>query len=190
MFEGLPRNHFGVVYCDPPWRFEVWSGKGKARSADNHYDTMTLDEMKAMPVVDLAAPDCVLFMWVVWPMLQEALDLISSWSFAYKTCAFAWVKADASQVEMFRDDIDPYMGMGYWSRANSECCLLATRGAPKRLNADVLQAIVEPRREHSRKPSCMYDRIERLVAGPFVELFARTERPGWSCWGNQTDRFK
>jgi N6-adenosine-specific RNA methylase IME4 len=79
--------------------------------------------------------------------------------------------------------------MGYWTRANSEVCLLATRGHPKRLNADVRQGIIEPRREHSRKPDCVPGRIERLVAGPYLELFARTRREGWDSWGNQTDKF-
>jgi N6-adenosine-specific RNA methylase IME4 len=90
---------------------------------------------------------------------------------------------------MFRDDLDPFVGMGYWTRSNSEFCLLGTRGKPKRLNADVRQAIIEPRREHSRKPDCVYNRIERLVAGPYLELFARTTRPGWTSWGNQVGKF-
>jgi N6-adenosine-specific RNA methylase IME4 len=81
------------------------------------------------------------------------------------------------------------MGMGYWTRANTEPCLLATRGKPKRLNADVRQAIIEPGREHSRKPDCVHERIERLVAGPYLELFARQERRGWTVWGNDTRRF-
>lgn len=79
--------------------------------------------------------------------------------------------------------------MGYWTRANTEPCLLATRGRPKRLNADVRQGIIAPRREHSRKPDDIHARIERLVPGPYLELFARTQRPGWTVWGNQTDKF-
>jgi N6-adenosine-specific RNA methylase IME4 len=90
---------------------------------------------------------------------------------------------------MFRDDADALVGMGYWTRANSEVCLLATRGKPKRQHADVRQGIIEPRREHSRKPDCVYDRIERLVPGPYIELFARNTRPGWLSWGNETQRF-
>lgn len=92
---------------------------------------------------------------------------------------------------MFRDDADVQVGMGYWTRANSEVCLLATRGKPKRLNADVRQGIIEPRREHSRKPDCIYDRIERLVSGPYCELFARNSpRDGWDKWGNQIGKFQ
>ena len=86
--------------------------------------------------------------------------------------------------------MDGQVGLGYWTRANSEVCLLATKGKPKRLNADVRQAILEPRREHSRKPDCTYQRIERLVAGPYLELFARTQRPGWTAWGNEVGKFK
>jgi N6-adenosine-specific RNA methylase IME4 len=99
------------------------------------------------------------------------------------------MKASNKQLELFREDVDAQVGLGYWTRANSEVCLLATRGAPKRLNADVRQGIVEPRREHSRKPTVVYERIERLVAGPYVELFARSRRAGWSSWGNELDKF-
>jgi N6-adenosine-specific RNA methylase IME4 len=148
-----------------------------------------MDEIAALPVADLAAEDCVLFMWVCWPSLPEALRIIEAWGFTYKTCGFDWMKAHAGQIEMFRDDADVQVGMGYWTRANSEPCLLATRGKPKRRNADVRQAIIEPRREHSRKPDCVPARIERLVEGPYLELFARTQRPGWTVWGNQTDKF-
>src|SRR6185369_8877518 len=97
---------------------------------------------------------------------------IRAGGFTYKTCGFAWLKAHSGQVEKFRDDIDAQVGMGYWTRAHSEVCLLATRGKPKRVNADVRQGIIAPRREHSRKPDGVHERIERLVAGPYLELFA------------------
>jgi N6-adenosine-specific RNA methylase IME4 len=100
------------------------------------------------------------------------------------------MKAHAGQVEMFRDNIEVQVGLGYWTRSNSEVCLLATRGKPKRINADVRQGIIAPRREHSRKPDCVHERIERLVAGPYLELFARQRRPGWDCWGNEVDKFR
>lgn len=199
MFDGLPRNHFGAIYADPPWRFEVWSGETavKARinstgtnvSAGHHYNTMSADEIAALPVGDLAAADCALFLWVTWPTLEQGMALIESWGFKYKTCAFDWVKARNTQPDFFQDEVPALMGMGYWTRANSEPCLLATRGKPKRLNADVRQGIIEPRREHSRKPDCVPSRIERLVEGPYLELFARTTRPGWTVWGNETDKF-
>jgi N6-adenosine-specific RNA methylase IME4 len=185
----VPEGGFGAIYADPPWRFACWSGKGTARSADNHYDTMALEDIAALPVADIAAEDCVLLMWACWPLLPEALKLIDAWGFTYKTCGFDWMKANNSQPDMFREDADVQVGMGYWTRANSEPCLLATRGKPKRINADVRMGIIEPRREHSRKPDCVHRRSERLVGGPYLEMFARTPREGWTVWGNQTDKF-
>lgn len=187
-FPDLPRHHYGAILSDNPWHFETW-GEGGNRNVTSKYPTMSIEEMCSMPVAELAADDCVLFMWVVWPKLFEALPIIQAWGFEYKTCAFCWTKADISQYDLFRNDADGQVGLGYWTRANTEACLLATKGKPKRLNADVRQPIIEPRREHSRKPDCLYDRIERLVVGPYVELFARTQRPGWSCWGNETEKF-
>lgn len=194
-FANLPRGHFKAIYADPPWAFitrAMARCTGKLQGGDRSppYALMREDELAALPVADLAAEDCVLFLWMCWPNLPEAMRLIEAWGFTYKTCAFAWTKAHAGQIEMFRDDFDVQMGTGYWTRANSEPCLLATRGKPKRLHADVRQGIIEPRREHSRKPDCVPSRIERLVEGPYLELFARTQRPGWTVWGNQTDKFE
>ena len=183
-----PTGKFGAIYADPPWHYEVWA-EGSSRTASSKYNVMPTSEIAALPVADLAADDCALFMWVTWPKLFDSLEVIQGWGFTYKTCGFCWIKADARQQEMFRDDVDPFVGMGYWTRANSEACLLATRGKPKRLNMDVRQGVIEPRREHSRKPDCIPQRIERLVEGPYLEMFARTQRPGWTAWGNQTDKF-
>ena len=198
-FQLLPRGHYGAIYADPPWHFEVWSlekfgdratsAGGATRHPSKHYKTMPIEDIYALPVADLAAPDCVLFMWVIWPMLEHGLQSIKSWGFKYKTCGFAWVKANGRQADLFHDDVTPDMLTGYWTRANSEVCLLATRGKPKRIDAGVRQAIIEPRREHSRKPDCVYDRIERLVPGPYLELFARTQRRGWDAWGNEVGKF-
>ena len=189
-FAGLPRGHYGAILADPPWRFETWSDRGTARSAENHYETAANGDIASLPISDLAADDCVLFVWIIWPKLAEIIPMIARWGFEYKTCAFTWTKAHAGQLEMFRDDVDVQVGLGYWTRANSEPCLLATRGKPKRLNADVRQGIIAPRREHSRKPDEIHGRIERLVAGPYLELFARQQRPGWTTWGNETSKFK
>ena len=187
MFDGLSPP-YGAILADPAWKFQVWGEvTGVDRSPD--YQLMPFEDLVAMPVADLAAPDSVLFMWVTWPMLQCGLGLISAWGFTYKTCAFAWMKADAKQIELFQDEIQADMMLGYWTRSNSEVCLLATRGKPKRLNASVRQGIIEPRREHSRKPDCVHERIERLVAGPYLELFARQRRLGWDTWGNETEKF-
>jgi N6-adenosine-specific RNA methylase IME4 len=196
-FADLPRNHFGAILADPPWAFNLWWGGRTnetpagvpSRATEPHYGVMREPELNALPVGDLAADDCVLFLWTCWPVLEWSLRTIDAWGFTYKTCGFCWVKAHAKQVDMFRDDIPAHMTLGYWTRSNSEVCLLATRGKPKRIATDVKQAIIEPRREHSRKPDGIHERIERLVSGPYLELFARQKRAGWTVWGNQTDKF-
>ena len=190
-FANLPKGHYGAILADPPWQFtNLWNTPaGPNRGDAAHYSTMTIKDIAELPVADLAAKDSTLFLWGIWILLPQAFDVISSWGFTYKTCAFDWMKAHNGQIEMFRDDADVQMGMGYWTRANTEPCLLATRGKPKRLNADVRQGIIAPRRQHSRKPDCVHERIERLVAGPYLELFARQQRPGWDCWGNETTKF-
>jgi len=191
----LSAASFGCILADPPWAFRTHSGKTMTphRCAEDHYLTMTLAEMAELPVERLAAPDCALFMWVVGSHLVEAIELAAAWGFSFKTDAFYWLKQrliGADQIDLFTGDIpEPRISMGYWTRKQVEPCWLFTRGSPKRLAKGVRQAIVEPRREHSRKPDCQYDRIEALVAGPYLELFARTTRPGWSSWGNQTDKF-
>jgi len=194
-FADLPKGHFGAILADPPWHFQVWAGQRRdgagnlssAKAPD--YDAMRDEEIAAMPVAEVAASDCVLFFWTCWPVLRRSFAILDAWGFTYKTCAFSWTKARADQIEMFRDDVEPFMGLGYWTRANSEPCLLGTRGKPKRLNADVRQAIIAPGREHSRKPDCVHERIERLVTGPYLELFARQSRPGWTTWGNEATKF-
>ena len=191
----LPRAHFGCILADPPWAFRTFSGENMTphRCAEDHYRTMTFDELCALPVAEVAAKDAALFMWVVGSHLEESLALARAWGFAFKTDAFYWLKqrlVDADQVDLFTGDIaEPRMGFGYWTRKQVEPCLLFTRGNPPRLGKGVRQAIIEPRREHSRKPDAQYDRIEALVGGPRLELFARQQRTGWTPWGNQTDKF-
>lgn len=186
-FGDLPRNHFQAIVADPPWRFASWSDKGEGKSASQHYDVMTLDDIKALPVGDLSAPDCMLFMWVVDPMLPHAFEVLDAWGFTYKTKAFTWAKTTRKSSLSWLPKW--HFGMGYYTRGNPEDCLLATRGKPKRIGRGVRQLIVSPVREHSRKPDEALERVEQLVAGPYVELFSRTARPGWASWGNQTGLF-
>jgi N6-adenosine-specific RNA methylase IME4 len=192
----LPVGPFGCILADPPWAFDAYSGDGGTphRTAEDHYRTMDFDALAALPVGDVAAPDAALFMWAVGSHLGQAFALADAWGFTFKTDAFYWIKQRlrfADQVDMFTGDIaEPRIGFGYWTRKQVEPCLLFTRGAPRRLTKGVRQAIVEPRREHSRKPDVTYERIEALVAGPYLELFARTARPGWSSWGNEVGKFE
>jgi N6-adenosine-specific RNA methylase IME4 len=179
-----PRE-YGVIYADPPWSFRNWSAKGTGRNAVSHYDCLDFSALAALPVINLAADDSALFLWATDPLLPRAFELIEAWGFEYKTVAFYWVKLNSAA----KHSADFFTGLGYWTRANPEQCLLATRGKPSRLAKDVKRLIVEKRREHSRKPDCVQDRIERLVAGPYLELFGRETKKGWDCWGNEAGLF-
>lgn len=172
-------KRFAVVYADPPWPWSTFGPLGRIRScADHHYGLSTLEEIKALPVASLAADDAVLLLWGTWPRLPDVLEVIKAWGFTYKTDAFLWVKQNA-------DGDGLHTGMGYWTRSNSEYCLLATKGAPQRLATDVHQIILAPVGEHSAKPEDIHRRIERLLAGPYLELYARKAIAGWWCWGDE-----
>jgi N6-adenosine-specific RNA methylase IME4 len=183
-----PGNH-GVIYADPPWTFSTYSHKGKGRSPEAYYDCMSLADIKALPVANWAAHDCVLLLWATDPLLPTALEVIKAWGFKYKTVGFYWAKLNKSAQQSIYHESSFFTGLGFWTRANPELCLLATRGHPKRRSADVRKLIVAPRREHSRKPDEAYARIEALCAGPYLELFARgaERRPGWNRWGAEAD---
>jgi len=187
-----PSATYGVLYLDPPTKFVVRSKKGMGRSAERHYPTMTWPQLHALAgdISRVSKTDCVMLIWTTWPHLLNTLALIEAYGFVYKTCGFDWMKASVSTIDLFPDPKSADMKMGYWTRSNSEVCLLATRGRPRRVKADVRMGIIEPARQHSRKPDCVHGRIERLVAGPYLELFGRTERPGWTVLGNEVGKFK
>lgn len=194
---GLRRKHYRVIYADPPWTFQTHSDEGKDRSPEQHYACMTLDDIKALPVQEIAARDCVLFMWIIDTHLPQALEVISAWGFTYKTKGFNWVKLNRlpEDVRATPEVTDPsafFTGMGFWTRANPEDCLLATCGQPKRKEdgKGVRRLVVAERREHSRKPDDVYARIEALVPGPYCELFSRSTRAGWDAMGNEIGKFK
>ena len=153
--------------------------------SNRHYDTQSLDAIKALPVGDLAADDCALFLWGVWPEHPGALEVIKAWGFEYKTVGFVWVKTTGAAESVSLDGEGLHWGMGYWTRANTEFCLFATRGSPPWLVKDVNQVILAPVGRHSEKPEETATRIERLLAGPYLELFARQSREGWTTWGNE-----
>jgi len=183
-----PPGQYRVIYADPPWTFATYSHKGKGRSAEAWYDCMSLADIGALPVAEWAAPDCLLLLWVTDPLLPAAFQVIRDWGFAYKTVGFYWAKLNKFADPTVYRDSSFFTGLGFWTRANPELCLLATRGQPRRRRADVRKLIVSPRREHSRKPDEAYDRIEALCDGPYLELFARRPRPGWDAWGSEAGR--
>ena len=168
---------YNIIYADPPWQYQS-GGNGRAA---NHYPLMPIQDICALPVHELAAQDCALFLWATLALLPEALSVIRAWGFSYKSTAFVWIKPNKISPGWF-------VGTGYWTRANAEVCLLGIMGKPKRQDNSVRQLIVEPRREHSRKPDETRDRIVRLMGDlPRVELFARQATPGWDVWGNEVD---
>lgn len=181
-----PSKRYRVIYADPPWTFATYSRKGKGRSPEAYYDCMSLEDIKALPVADWAADDAVLLLWTTDPLLEKAFDVIRAWGFTYKTVGFYWAKLNKVNGEAKFDERSFFTGLGFWTRANPEPCLLATRGRPKRRAADVRKLVISPRREHSRKPDEVYERIEALCDGPYLEMFARSSRPGWDSWGTET----
>ena len=172
---------YQIIYADPPWQFKTYSDKGHGKSPERHYATMSLDDIKKLPVSALAAEDCALFMWTTIPFLRQCFDVMEAWGFQYKTVAFVWVKQNKRADSLF-------WGTGYWTRANCELCMLATKGHPKRTSASVHQVIVSHIEEHSKKPQEARDRIVKLMGDvPRIELFARQKTDGWSVWGNEVD---
>ena len=172
---------YGIIYADLPWHYRVYSKKGAGRSAESHYPTMTIEEIQALPVSELADKDCALFMWITFPLLKESLSVLSAWGFKFKTIAFVWIKQNRKSDSLF-------WGMGYWTRANAEFCVLATKGKPKRMAKNVHQVIVSHIEEHSKKPDEARRRIVRLMGDlPRIELFARQKSAGWDVWGNEVE---
>jgi N6-adenosine-specific RNA methylase IME4 len=170
----LPDKRYGVIYADPPWKFNVYSeDTGEGRAAEAHYPTMAVEAMAEIAVSSIAADDCVLFMWATAPTLPEAFDLVKAWGFAYRTHGI-WAK----------DKI----GLGFWFRNQHEILLIAVKGnipAPAR-GTQWSSLIAAPRGKHSEKPTAFYELIEVYFPSlPKIELFARASRPGWDRWGNE-----
>jgi len=171
---------YQIIYADPPWSFSAYNVKTAQRHVTKHYQTMSISEICKLPVKDIAADDCVLFIWATWPRLPHCFKVIESWGFTYKTLGFNWYKINKNTSMFF--------GMGYWTRANTEICLLATKGHPKRQSAGVFQVVEYPRMKHSKKPPIIRDKIVELMGDlPRIELFAREKVPGWDAWGNEIE---
>lgn len=184
---------YNIIYADPAWSFKTYSDKGKEKkSAENHYPCMKIDDIYNLPVSNIAEKDCILFLWVTNPLLKEGLKTIEKWGFTYKTIAFVWVKKNKKADT-------PFWGLGYWSRANVELCLLATKGKPQRVDKGVHQiietfedfeteTIVSPIRKHSQKPEEVRLKIIKLCGDlPRIELFAREQKEGFDVWGNEVE---
>jgi N6-adenosine-specific RNA methylase IME4 len=149
---------------------------------------MTYAEILALPVSDLAGRDCHLFMWTTSPFMEKAFAVIEAWGFKYSSVGFTWPKLKKN-CRALTSESDFHVGLGHTTRKQCEYCLLARCGSPRRMSGDVRELILAPRREHSRKPDEIYERIERYAAGPYLELFARQSRHGWLSWGDEAGKF-
>ena len=171
---------YKIIYADPPWSYRDKANAGK-RGASHKYKTQSQSWLEALPIKNICADDCVLFLWVTMPKLSECWTLINQWGFTYKTVAFTWVKKNKIKPTWF-------WGMGNWTRANAELCLLCTKGKPKRISASVHSVIETPIEGHSKKPDVVRDKIIQLMGDlPRIELFARNKVPGWDSWGNEIE---
>lgn len=191
---------YRVIYADPPWQYE----QKKQGDCTRHYGTMSIEELCKLPVKSIAMRNSLLFMWTTWPILAQGtpLQVMKQWGFEPKGAAFVWIKTTAQGT--------PHLGLGRWTRGNSEPCMIGVRGensfeiidnsqpcllgvsgkGPGRDARNVSQVVMSHRREHSRKPDRIRSEIERLCTrGPRIELFARTQTKGWDAWGNETTKY-
>lgn len=173
----FPNKKYNIIYADPPWKYTSKS-VAPNRWVTNHYPTLNLNEIINLNIKDLTDKNCYLFLWVTSPHLSVGIETLHKWGFSYKTVAFCWVKTNK--------DGSCFMGLGGYTRANIELCLLGVKGKLKRLNRGVRQVVISQREEHSKKPDIVRKRIELLFGDlPRIELFAREKTPGWDVWGNE-----
>lgn len=187
-FNFVPRNHYGLIMADPAWQWKTRSEKGLL-GRPQHYKRMTMKDIKAMPVADVAAKDCWLFLWTTGPMLEKSFEVIRAWGFKYSGMGFTWLKLNRSFCGDSFTEKDVFMGGGYTTRKNQEFCLLARRGSPKRLRKNIREPIIAPVREHSRKPDEAYERAVKYASGPYFEMNTRETRDGWDVWGDEIGKF-
>lgn len=180
-------GEYQAICADPPWHFRIWGRKGASpRGADQHYPTLTAAQLPTIPVGKWAAPDCHLFLWATGPHLPQAIRLMEQWGFQYSGLAFSWVKLRRCAPGGLWGYADFSVGLGYTTRHNLELVLLGRRGRPVRNRKDIRELVIEPLREHSRKPSEVYERIEAYCPGPYLDLFARGPRMRWDVWGDKS----
>jgi len=178
MIKPFPNKKYQIIYADPPWSYRDKALAGN-RGAGCKYQVQSNEWLKNLKIKEISDENCVLFLWVTMPKLNECFDLIKAWGFEYKTVAFTWIKRNKISSSWF-------MGMGRWTRANAEVCLLATKGKPKRINAGIHSIVDTPIEKHSKKPDCIRNRIVQLLGDlSRIELFARQKTEGWDVWGNE-----
>lgn len=178
------QKKYNIIYADPPWEYKQSGNKKNPRGmAKQHYDTMSTKEICELPIKNIKTDDAILFLWATFPNIAEALKVIESWGFDYKTAAFVWVKKNKKSNTNF-------LGMGAYTRANAEICLLGiskkTKAKKQVLTHNIHQVIEAPIENHSKKPDIVRQKIIELLGDlPRIELFAREKSEGWDVWGNE-----
>lgn len=169
---------YSIIYADPPWSY---NDKGCNGTMATHYQGMSVKDICNLPIKNICEKNCILFLWATYPMLPEALEVINSWGFNYKSIGFQWIKLN-------KKALTPFYGLGRWTRGNTEPCLIGVKGKIERQAKNVFQLIQTPIERHSKKPDIVRDKIVQLVGDlPRVELFARQKTPGWDAWGNEVE---
>jgi len=177
----FPDKKFQIIYADPPWQYDL-KDFGKGTAIGERYQTMTIAEIQQIPIPIISDDNCVLFLWATSPLLPEALEVMTSWKFNFKTIAFCWVKTT-------KDGVAPKTNLGKWTLGSIELCLLGVKGKPKRQRTDIRQIITTPVGLHSAKPEEVKNRIKQLMGNvPGIELFARNSDADWEVWGNETTK--
>lgn len=172
---------YSIIYADPPWFYNKRNNPKSrfGKGASGHYDVMKYGEIAKLPIKEIAAENCALFMWVTFPTIEEGISLFNDWGFKYKTLGFSWVKTNPRNGK-------PFFGTGYYAKSNCEVCLMGIKGRMTPISNSVSSCIISPRREHSKKPDEVRERITKLFGDlPRIELFARELANGWDSWGNE-----
>jgi N6-adenosine-specific RNA methylase IME4 len=186
------RTDYRVIAADPPWAFKSNSAARPGRNAMRHYDCMSLGDINALPVSGIVADDAILFLWITGPFMAIGahLPLMKAWGFKPSGMGFVWIKLNPKAASLFFLEQDLAMGGGFTTRKNAEFCLIGKRGRSVRQSAGVHEVIIEPRREHSRKPDKFFKRVQEYSEGPYLEMFARQPRKGWDSFGLETTKFE
>lgn len=177
-------KQYDVIYADPPWEYRQSGSKINSRGmAKQHYSTMTTKDICNFPIRKICTDKSICFMWATFPNIGEALKVMKAWGFIYKTATFVWIKKNKKSNSLF-------WGMGAYTRANAEVCLLGISKDTKAkeiVRSHAVHQVIESKiMRHSKKPYEVMSRIEELLGDiPKIELFAREENPGWDCWGNE-----
>jgi N6-adenosine-specific RNA methylase IME4 len=177
----FPNKKYNIIYADPAWKYNKRNNKNTkfGGGCNGHYKTLDKEQIYNLPVKDIADKNCYLFLWVTFPKLIEGITTFKQWGFEYKTIAFNWVKTNKTNNK-------PFFGIGYYTKSNSEICLLGTKGKVKPISNYVSSIVITPREEHSKKPDCIRTKIMQLCGDlPRIELFARQKAEGWDSWGNE-----